>query len=128
MRILLDTHTLYWFIEGHPNLTQLATTMIGNPNNEILISPASYWEMAIKISLGKWKLNQSYQQFIDIALVQYGFSILPVTPVHTEGLIKLPYLHRDPFDRLIIAQSTIENVPIVSADTQFDAYGINRVW
>ncbi len=128
MRILLDTHTLYWFIEGHPNLTQLATTMIGNPNNEILISPASYWEMAIKISLGKWKLNQSYQHFIDIALVQYEFSILPVTPVHTEGLIKLPYLHRDPFDRLIIAQSIIENVPIVSADTQFDAYGINRVW
>ena len=102
--------------------------MIGNPNNEILISPASYWEMAIKISLGKWKLNQSYQHFIDIALVQYGFSILPVNPVHTEGLIKLPFFHRDPFDRLIIAQSKVENVPVVSADTQFDAYGINRVW
>lgn len=80
MRFLLDTHTLYWFIEGDAKLSNTAAAVIGEPTNTILFSPASYWEMAIKISLGKWQLNQPYSDFIDIALVNYGFEILNTSP------------------------------------------------
>ena len=77
-----------------------ANDTIGDPENEILISPASYWKMAIKISLKKWQLNRPYQEFMDVALVLYAFSILPILPIHTEALLDMPFDHRDPFDRL----------------------------
>ncbi|WP_197167745.1 type II toxin-antitoxin system VapC family toxin [Neorhodopirellula pilleata] len=125
---MLDTHTLYWFIEGDAKLSTPAAAVIGEPTNTILFSPASYWEMAIKISLGKWQLNQPYSDFIDIALVNYGFEILNISPGHTAELLNLPFYHRDPFDRLLIAQAIAEGVEVVSADTQFDAYPVNRTW
>ncbi len=128
MRVLLDTHSLYWFIEGDAKLSSTAAAVIGDPANEILFSPASYWEMAIKISLGKWQLNQPYADFIDIALVSYGFQILSIAPAHTAELLSLPFHHRDPFDRLIIGQAMAEGINIVSADTQLDAYPVTRTW
>ncbi|TWT50406.1 PIN domain protein [Rubripirellula amarantea] len=128
MRVLLDTHALYWFIEGDVKLSKTAAAVIGDPNNTILFSPASYWEMAIKISLGKWQLNQPYADFIDIALVDYGFEILNISPGHTAELLNLPFHHRDPFDRLLVAQAIAEGIEIVSADTQFDAYPVQRTW
>ena len=72
MRLLLDTHAMYWYIEGDPQLSATARTLIQDASNDILISPASYWEIAIKVSLGKWKLNRSYEEFLDLALNQYG--------------------------------------------------------
>jgi len=84
--------------------------------------------MAIKVSLGKWQLNQPYREFMDVALVQYAFSILPILPMHTERLLNMPFHHRDPFDRLIIAQAQAEQIAIVSADAQLDSYGIQRLW
>ncbi len=128
MRTLVDTHALYWFIEGDERLSESAIDTIGDPDNEILMSPASYWEMAIKISLRKWQLNRPYQEFMDVALLQYQFSILPILPVHTERLLNMPFHHRDPFDRLIVAQAQAEQIPIVSSDVQFDSYGIQRIW
>ena len=128
MRTLIDTHALYWFIEGDENLSESAGDTIADPDNEILISPASYWEMAIKISLRKWQLNRPYQEFMDVALVQYAFSILPISPLHAEELINMPFHHRDPFDRLIVAQAQAEQIPVVSSDEQLDAYGIQRIW
>lgn len=128
MRTLLDTHALYWFIEGDDRLSDPAIDTIGDPENEILMSPASYWEMAIKIRLKKWQLNRPYQEFMDVALVQYAFSILPILPVHAEALLNMPFHHRDPFDRLIVAQAQVEQIPIVSSDAQLDAYGIQRLW
>lgn len=83
MRALVDTHALYRFIEGDGRLSEAALDAIADPDNEILISPASYWEMAIKISLRKWPLNRPYQGFMDVALVQYAFSILPISPTVT---------------------------------------------
>ena len=121
MRVLLDTHALFWFIDGNAKLSGTAASLIGDPANEILFSPATYWEMAIKISLGKWQLNQPYADFIDVALVQYGFQILGIHPAHTAELLSLPFHHRDPFDRLLIAQAISEGIEIVSADAQFDA-------
>ena len=130
MRLLLDTHSMYWYIEDDPQLSGRARTLIQDASNEILVSPASYWEIAIKISIGKWRLNRPYEEFIDIGLNQYGFQILPSLPTHTARLIGLPFPpgHKDPFDRLLITQTLVEQIPIVSADSALDAYGVTRLW
>jgi PIN domain nuclease of toxin-antitoxin system len=103
VRLLLDTHALYWYIEGDPQLTVTAQTLIQDRTNEVLISPASYWVLAIKISVGKWRLNRTYEEFIDLGLNQYGFQVLPILPTHTAKVIGLPFHHKDPFDRLLAA-------------------------
>jgi PIN domain nuclease of toxin-antitoxin system len=130
VRLLLDTHAMYWYIEDDPQLSAPARTLIQDATNDILISPASYWEIAIKVSLGKWRLNRPYEDFIAIGLNQYGFLITPILPAHTARLIGLPYPpgHKDPFDRLLVAQALVERVSIVSADALLDAYGITRLW
>ncbi len=129
MRLLLDTHAMYWYIEGDPQLSGTARTLIQDASNEILISPASYWEIAIKINIGKWRLNRPYEDLMDIGLNRYGFRILPILPTHTAHLIGLgfPAGHKDPFDRLIVAQALVEQIPIVSADSALDAYGVTRL-
>src|SRR5205814_10398858 len=109
-------------------LSPTARRLIQDASNEVLISPASYWEIAIKVSLGKWQLNRPYEDFINIGLNQYGFQVLPILPTHTARLIGLPFHHKDPFDRLLIAQAMVEGVPIISNDTALDAYGITRLW
>lgn len=128
MRILLDTHALYWYIEGDPQLSTTARTLIQDASNDVLISPASYWEIAIKVSLEKWRLNRPYEGFIDIGLKHYGFLILPILPDHTARLIGMPFHHKDPFDRLLAAQALAEKIPIVSADSALDDYGVTRLW
>jgi PIN domain nuclease of toxin-antitoxin system len=130
VRLLLDTHAMYWYIEDDFQLSGPARTLIQDASNAILISPASYWEMAIKISIRKWRLNRPYEDFINIGLNQYGFQILPILPKHTARLIGLPFPpgHKDPFDRLIASQALVEQIPIVSADSALDAYGVNRLW
>src|SRR3954453_16732418 len=97
---------MYWYIEGDPRLSGPARTLIQDASNEILISPASYWEMAIKISIRKWGGNRPYEEFIDIGLNQYRFQILPILPPQTAWLIGLPFPpgHKDPCDRLLVAQ------------------------
>jgi PIN domain nuclease of toxin-antitoxin system len=130
VRLLLDTHSMYWYIEDDSQLSGRARTLIQDASNEILVSPASYWEIAIKINIGKWRLNRPYEEFIDIGLNQYGFQVLPILPTHTARLIGLPFPqgHRDPFDRLLVAQVLVEQIPIVSADSPLDAYGVTRLW
>lgn len=128
MKYLVDTHTLLWYTLNDSQLSNTAQQLIINGNNEILISPASYWEIAIKISIGKLILHRPYQEFIDVCLNQYDFHILPITPQHTETVIKLPFHHKDPFDRLLIAQAIVEKIPIVSVDTILDKYAIQRIW
>ena len=96
MRLLLDTHTLYWFIEDDPQLSPRARTAVSDSANEVLFSPASYWEMAIKISLGKWQLNRPYEEFLDIALTQYGFLVLPIQPVHYGSANRITVLPQRP--------------------------------
>jgi PIN domain nuclease of toxin-antitoxin system len=130
VRLLLDTHAMYWYIEDGPQLSDTARILIQDASNEILISPASYWEIAIKISIGRWRLNRPYEEFMDLGLNQYGFQILPIRPTHTARLISLgfPSEHKDPFDRLLVAQALVEQVSIVSADSALDAYGVTRLW
>lgn len=130
MRLLLDTHALYWYIEGDPKLSSTAQDLIQDTANEVLFSPASYWEIAIKVSIGKWTLNRPYEDFIDLALKQYGFQVLPILPSHTAKLIGLtfPPNHKDPFDRLMAAQAIVEGIALVSFDPKLDAYPIERLW
>ncbi len=130
MNLLLDTHTLIWFVLADPLLSVIARALIEDPNNEIMVSPASFWEIAIKVSKGKLALNQPYGNFIDLCLNQYGFRGLPIGPAHTTQLATLPFPpgHKDPFDRLLIAQAIVENIPIISVDGAYDHYPVRRIW
>jgi PIN domain nuclease of toxin-antitoxin system len=128
MRLLLDTHAWLWFVLGDASLSAPARAAIEAAENEKLVSPASFWEVAIKVSLGKYVLPQSYESFIQQAIHGQGFAILPVLPSHTALLCSMPFHHRDPFDRLLVAQALAQSITIVSADRMLDAYGVNRVW
>jgi PIN domain nuclease of toxin-antitoxin system len=126
--ILLDTHTFLWFILDDAQLSSKADALISDPSNEISISPVTYWEIAIKISIGKYSLPEPYQVFMDREIGINNFRILAIQPKHTATLIDLPLYHKDPFDRLLISQAIVENMPILSADKAFDAYPIHRIW
>ena len=128
MRLLLDTHTFLWFVLNDPQLSAGAQSLINDPANDILISPASYWEIAIKVGLGKLNLHAPYDDFMRRGIDGNDFEILPIEPRHTSLLTTLPLHHRDPFDRLLIAQASIEAIPIVGMDAAFDSYGVRRLW
>lgn len=128
MRVLIDTHAFLWFITNDPKLSSAARTTIADTSHQILVSPATYWEIAIKTSIGKYPLSVPFETFITHGIDDNDFSILTIEPKHAAALINLPFHHRDPFDRLIIAQAMIEQIAIVSADKVFDAYPVTRVW
>jgi PIN domain nuclease of toxin-antitoxin system len=128
VRLLLDTHAFLWFITNDPKLSSTAQGLIADPNNEILVSPASYWETAIKVSIGKYPLSVPYKIFIMRGIDGNGFKILAIEPGHTAILTTMPFHHRDPFDRLLVAQAQVENISIVSNDAVLDRYGVNRLW
>lgn len=128
MRALLDTHAFLWFVLGDAQLSSTARRHIEDSGNETLVSPASYWEIAIKISLQKYMLSQPYEAFMQQGIVDNGFRILPIDPRHTAVLTSLPFHHRDPFDRLIIAQAMVEQMPVISGDAAFAAYPVPCIW
>lgn len=128
MRLLLDTHAFLWFVLMDAQLSVKARKLIDDPENDKFISPASYWEFAIKIGAGKYALTEPYEDFMKRAIDGNGFIILPVHWRHTARLTNMPFHHRDPFDRLMIAQALVEQMPIVSNDALFDPYGIQRLW
>jgi PIN domain nuclease of toxin-antitoxin system len=131
MRALLDTHALLWFLEDAPDLSPTARLLIENPQTEILFSAASLWEMAIKYSIGKLLMPDANRPF-DVQLADQlslnDISILPIKPDHIYRVASLPFHHRDPFDRLIVAQCLHEHLPLVSIDAVLDGYQIQRVW
>lgn len=128
MRLLIDTHTLIWAMDDPSKLSGLATTALQDPANDLLLSAATVWDMAIKFGQGKLRLSLSYRTWMEKAIADLGLAILPVTIEYAEQQAQLPTYHKDPFDRLIIAQAMIENIPVVCDDAAFDAYGISRVW
>lgn len=128
MRVLLDTHAFLWWVWDAPELSARARKCIANPENECLLSLASVWEIAIKSSLGKLKLDRSLDQFIPEQLSANGFNPLGISFRHIVLVNTMPFHHKDPFDRLLIAQAQEERVPIVSADPVFREYGIKRIW
>ncbi len=128
MRLLLDTHALLWFVLDDPKLSATARAATADPDNDVLISPASYWEIAIKVGLGKYELAEPFDDFMHRAIAGNGFGVLPISPEHAGRLVSLPYHHRDPFDRLLIAQAIHEAIQIIGVDPAFDAYPIERIW
>lgn len=128
MRLLLDTHAFLWFISGDERLSLTARTLIEDGVNEVFVSVASLWEMAIKISLGRLQLAQPFEVFIPHQLSTNYIGLLGITISHLAKVARLPFYHRDPFDRLLVAQVDVERMSLVSADPVFDAYGITRLW
>jgi PIN domain nuclease of toxin-antitoxin system len=126
--LLLDTHALIWYYQTDTRLSSTARTLIEDPANRVEISPASYWEVAIKLCTQKPLLRVPFAVFVQEAIVDNGFVILPIEPRHCDPLSTLPFHHKDPFDRLLIAQALVEGIPLVSADAIVDAYGVRRLW
>lgn len=128
MRLLLDTHALLWFYLDDPHLSLAARTAILDPGNDKFVSPAAYWELAIKVSVGKYALSESVEDFLQHAILDNGFVILPIEPAHVARVAVLPFHHKDPFDRLMIAQALVEGCHVVTSDVRFDAYSVTRLW
>ena len=122
---MLDTHAFLWFVLDNPLLSANARGLISDPDNGVEISPATYWEVTIKIGIGKYSLSEPLQGFFERELAANQFNILHIEPRHVAPLTALPFHHRAPFDRLIIAQAAqamVEQIPVVSADALFDSY------
>lgn len=128
MQLLLDTHAFLWWIDDAPALSKKARAAIGKAGNECFVSLASCWEMAIKSSLGKLTLSQPLDRFIPEQLAANGFQLLDIDFRHVSRVATMPFHHRDPFDRLLIAQASAEKLTMVSADAAFDAYDLSRLW
>lgn len=128
MNVIVDTHALLWHYLDDPRLSTAAKATISNPANQVFVSAASHWEVAIKLSTGKYTLQVPFASFIQEAIHDNGFSLLSIEPRHSAELVSLPYHHRDPFDRVIIAQAIVEKLEVVSADPVFDLYPIRRIW
>jgi PIN domain nuclease of toxin-antitoxin system len=128
MRVLLDTHTFIWWDEDHTQLSTKALAVCQDEGNTLLLSLVSVWEMQIKIQLGKLETTLSLEEKIKHQHETNDLEILPITLRHIFTLDKLPEHHRDPFDRLLIAQAIHENIPIISYDSQFAKYPIQLIW
>ena len=128
MRLLLDTHAFLWFITGNDRLSSTAREAIENPVNANLVSIASLWEMAIKASLGKLTLHRPFREVVTTQMAESGFDLLRVEVDHLAELMNLPYHHRDPFDRLLIAQCRSDDLSLVTCDAAFGAYEVRRIW
>ena len=128
MKLLVDAHALIWAVDEPSRLGSRATAGLLDPTNELLFSAGSVWELAIKFSLGKLNLSLPYRRWMEAAVSDLGLKLLPIAVEHADLQTRLPRHHRDPFDRLLIAQALAESVPLVSADAVFDQYGVSRVW
>ena len=128
MRLLLDTHALLWFCKGSDSLSMRAKSAMQDTANQCFVSHASAWEIAIKVSLNKLKLDVEYGALFPSAVLSNGFQILEQRAEHYIELISLPFHHRDPFDRLLIAQARSEKMTLVSCDSEFSPFGVPILW
>jgi PIN domain nuclease of toxin-antitoxin system len=127
MNVLLDTHTLFWWFSDMARLSKRAGSIIANPSNTVLVSAATAWELAIKVNLGKidgLSLVVELGRYIE----EEGFVDLPISTEHAVRAGLLPLHHRDPFDRLLVAQAQAISVPILSGDGVLDQYDVKRIW
>lgn len=128
MRVLLDTHTLLWWLDGDPRLPQTACTLIGEESHQVFVSAASVWEVATKVRIGKLPGAMEVAERFSEIIAEQAFSPLPITVEHARRAGLLPGDHRDPFDRMLIAQSQIEHLALLSNETLFDLFGVQRLW
>lgn len=124
MRLLIDSHVFLWWRAGSPALSPTARNAISDPANEVLISIAALWELTIKEAAGKLTFTPDLKAMV----ADEGFSVLSITFLHLRGIGTLPRVHRDPFDRMMIAQALADGIPIATGDRIFAAYGVQIVW
>jgi PIN domain nuclease of toxin-antitoxin system len=127
-KILLDTHAFIWWVEDAPQLTGKVKKILGNIENECFLSLASSWEMAIKSSIGKLKLTLPIREYVPQHMAANDFKQLSISFRHVARVESLKWHHRDPFDRLIVAQAIEEKMVLVSADPHLDLYDVERLW
>ena len=128
MRVLLDTHALLWWLSDDPALTRTAARIIADTKNTVVVSAASAWEIAIKVRLGKLPTAADLMSDFCSQMEREGFDLLAISAEHCVRGGLLPGPHRDPFDRLLIAQSQAENIPVITNERVFDSYGVRRLW
>lgn len=128
MKLLLDTHAFLWFVEGAADLSPVALHAILDESNAVFLSPASYWEICIKISIGKLALAPGWPRFLEREMRRNAIQWCPLKPEHMQGIVDLPFLHRDPFDRLLVSQARHERLSLVTADPWIPRYGVKTVW
>lgn len=128
MRALVDTHAFLWWLAGNRRLSVAARDVIDNPDNSMLVSAASAWEITAKHRLGKLPGADIVARDVSGAIEDHGFQPLAITVAHAERAGRLPGPHRDPFDRMLIAQSLAHDLPVVSNESLFDQYGVRRIW
>ena len=128
MKLLLDTHAFLWWIGNDNRLSDTARKVISNVENDVFISTASVWEMAVKTCSGKLSINSELAGFMKKHLAKNAFSILPISLAHALQIAKLPTIHRDPFDRMLVAQAQVEKARLVSTDPEIHKYAVDICW
>lgn len=128
MKALLDTHTFLWWITDNPKLSSRVRKIIGDGRNELFLSAASCWEIAIKAQLGRIKIPDKPELFISEQMVANAIQGLPIQISHAVHVYNLPAHHRDPFDRMLIAQAQLERLPILTDDPQISQYPVKVIW
>jgi PIN domain nuclease of toxin-antitoxin system len=128
MKLLLDTHTFLWWNTEDPQLSSRARELIADGQNEIFLSAVSAWEISIKAAKGKLVLPEPPAQYISNRMSLYQFQSLPVQISHAVWVYELPHHHEDPFDRLLVAQSQMESMPLISVDSEIRKYEVEVVW
>ena len=128
MRILLDTHTFLWWLDGDTSLPLKLRKQISNESNQIIVSAASAWEICTKVRIGKLPGAVEVANSVGSCIQSQGFEALPISVNHAQRAGLLPGIHRDPFDRVLAAQALAEDMPIISIDDCFDSFGVRRIW
>lgn len=128
MRLLLDTHAFLWWAADDPRLPSSARRMIGLGRNEVLLSAVSGWEIVVNVRLGRLSLPDTPERFVPLQLHENAFGSLPVTMSHALAVGRLPDIHRDPFDRLLVAQAVVEDLTLVTADEVLSGYPVRTAW
>lgn len=128
MRVLLDTHALLWMIGNSGNLSHRARATLADRDNTLYFSIAGYWEIGIKTSIGKLELSSGWHETIPREMTRNGVNWLEIAPDHVHTVSSIPWVHRDPFDRIMIAQAMHEDLTIVTADTAFRDYAVSVLW
>ena len=128
MQLLVDTHAFLWWLAGNEKLSTAARDAIGNPDNTVLVSAASAWEITTKHRLGKLPGADEVAGNVMATIENHGFQPLAITVSHAERAGRLPGPHKDPFDRMLVAQSLAHDLPLVSIESLFDGFGVRRIW
>jgi len=128
VRVLLDTHAFLWWLDGDRRLSRRARTVIADESSDVIVSAASAWELATKARLGKLPGALDVATDVTGCLSRQGFLELPISVLHAQRAGSLRVAHRDPFDRMLIAQAQMEDLPLITNETLFDQFGVARIW